>query len=507
MFPRNLSCWLALVVSLGIFTLLRLPAILHQPGGQDEQFFAVPGYTVWTEGIPRIPYFPARERSTLFEKADRCLLAMPPALFYCQAPFHAFFSPGYPTARLPSFLAGLIAIVLVYFISTSFHATPLWAFAAASLFAISRPLMFTGTIARPDLLCVACGLGAILVWLRSHAQPQWFHSLAMGGLCGLACLFHPFGLIFCIQAGLAAIFSTGSSRARSIRFAWLAASASIVLSLWLPLILRYPEEFRSQFFANIFDRAGPGLPSRLVWPFPSFIHHSRLIREFAGPLQSVLYATIVALGYFVVRQRLRPPTTLPATSSDATIQHLLVIVLSSIYLTATVAGIHPTKGYWAYSAALTFVLAAVLASQFLTSKVANRIAFLTLLLLMLPGAGLRTAWVYLQHWEDPAYHAPSFIQNTLKDYPQEGLYLADLSYVFDIYLTGRKTVLLKDKTDYANQIDLDGDYIFTAWEGNDAGWADQYGPYSVRHLGTQMPEQACYVDILIRLNNRLNRKE
>ncbi len=79
--------WLLLLIPIGIFTVLRLPGILHQPGGQDEQFFAVPGYTVWHEGIPRIPYYPARARATFFENVDRCLMALPPGLFYCQAPF------------------------------------------------------------------------------------------------------------------------------------------------------------------------------------------------------------------------------------------------------------------------------------------------------------------------------------------------------------------------------------------------------------------------------------
>jgi Dolichyl-phosphate-mannose-protein mannosyltransferase len=496
MSQRKFPHWLALVVSLGIFTLLRLPAVLHQPGGQDEQFFAVPGYTVWTEGIPRIPFYPARHRSTLFERSDRCLLAMPPGLFYCQAPLHAFFPPGYPTARLPLYIAGLIAIVLVYFISISLHASPLWAFVASIIFAISRPLLFTGTIARPDLLCVVCGLGAILVWLRSLGKPSTLPWIAIGGLCGLACLFHPYGLIFCIQAGLAAILSIGSIQARSLRVTFLIASVCIVLSLWLPLILEYPEEFRTQFFANIFDRAGPGLPSRLAWPFPSFSHHCRLIWEFVGPCQCLLYGTTVTLGCVVVGLRMSALPERTPPSSNATLKQLLSIVLSSIYLTAAVAGIHPTKGYWVYPTAMILVLAAVLASQFLTTRLAQRILITTLLLLMIPGAGLRTAWVYIRYWGDPTYHAPSFIQNVLKDYPQEGLYLADLSYVFDIYLSGRKTILLKDRTDYADQIDLDCDYIFSAWEGNDAGWADQYGPHSVRHQGIRIPDQACYVDVL-----------
>ena len=484
--------WLWLLVPIGIFTVLRLPAVIHQSGGQDEQFFAVPGYTVWNEGIPRIPYFPARERSTFFENADRCLMALPPGLFYVQAPFFGLFSAGYPTARIPLFLAALVAIALMYALARVFGSSSMNALAAAGLLSLSRPLMFTGTIARPDLLCVVCGVGAILLSLRASEKTHSGIWVAIGTLCGLAGLFHPFALVFCIQAAAIAGLTPGSLRKRVIRIGLIALTSTTVLSLWLGLILRFPYEFRSQFFSNVLDRAGPGLPWRLVWPFPSFAHHARLLWEFAGPWQT-LFLVIGLLGGSIYLFQ----TTLPHRPWK-----FLGLAWSSIYLTATVAGLHPTKGYWIYPTMMIMALMTSALSRLECPKFYKRAFLVMAILIMLPGAGLKTSWLYLRHWGSPKYHASNFIRGVLEEYPQKGLYLSDLSYVFDIYLTGRTTLLCKDPSDYANEVNLEYDYVFLAWEGADAGWAKEYKTTLLVEKGFRDPPQACYVDVLVKVKRQ-----
>ncbi len=67
-----LAAWL-------IYIIARLPPVFHAAGAMDEQFFSIPGYTVATEGIPRIPFLPAKKRETFFEGADVCLFASPRA--------------------------------------------------------------------------------------------------------------------------------------------------------------------------------------------------------------------------------------------------------------------------------------------------------------------------------------------------------------------------------------------------------------------------------------------
>ncbi|MCA9047744.1 MAG: hypothetical protein KDA89_03395, partial [Planctomycetaceae bacterium] len=95
-------CFFTTAVAVGlpvlVFVVLRLPALVHQPGAQDEQYFSVAGLTAATEGIPRIPYYPTRNPATFFDRADQCLMALPPGLFYAQAPFFRVFPAGYPTS-------------------------------------------------------------------------------------------------------------------------------------------------------------------------------------------------------------------------------------------------------------------------------------------------------------------------------------------------------------------------------------------------------------------------
>jgi Dolichyl-phosphate-mannose-protein mannosyltransferase len=178
--------WLAVLLPILLYSGMRLPALLHQPGGQDEQFFAVPGWTVLQEGVPRIPYLPTRNRPSFFENADRCLMAIPPALFYVQAPFFALFPPGYPTARLPSFFGALLILFTSYRMSQLLGANVVTALLGSILLALSRPLLFTGIIARPDLLCILCGLLAIMVLLSNEDWNRWQVIGLTGGLCGFS---------------------------------------------------------------------------------------------------------------------------------------------------------------------------------------------------------------------------------------------------------------------------------------------------------------------------------
>ena len=270
---RSGKTWRWCVIPVVLFFGLRLPLVVHQPGGQDEQVFAVPGWTVAKEGVPRVPYLVTDNRATFYQNADRCLMALPPGLFYVQAPFFQVLPGGYPTARMPLLWGGCFAIGLCNFAATRFGGGWIAALIAASLLAFSRPLMFTSILARPDLLCMLCGWGALLTLWTPSSQWSWKTIVLAGALCGLGGLFHPFALVFCLQCGVWVLASSGSLQERGVRACLLAFSAAVVLMLWLPLIVKFPQEFQSQFFANVVDRAGPGLGSRLLNPIPSFRHH------------------------------------------------------------------------------------------------------------------------------------------------------------------------------------------------------------------------------------------
>ena len=106
--PRSSLAALGLI--LAVFCLLRVPILYRHYGGQDEDWYAIPGFTVAQTGIPRVPYAPCRSLKSCFYKVDEALLALPPAYFYWQAPFYWLLPAGYGTARLASAVAGMIAI-------------------------------------------------------------------------------------------------------------------------------------------------------------------------------------------------------------------------------------------------------------------------------------------------------------------------------------------------------------------------------------------------------------
>jgi hypothetical protein len=357
---RYCSQTTALVIAIAVvlFVALRLPMVLFSSGQMDEQWFAVPGYTVWKEGIPRIPYCPTRKRENFFENADRCLFALPPALHYVQAPFFGIFPAGYSAARLPSFFGGIIGLVVLGLLTRKiFHDTFIWGMGLI-LIAMSRPMMFTAITARPDLLCSVCCWSAIAcMWLwadRDSVERTGVGGelIAAGTLCGLGLLFHPFALVGCLQCGLWAICRRGGWKLRMLRGLAIAVPAALVLSLWLPLILRFPKEFESQFTSNVLERSGPGLMQRLLWPWASLWHHARYQWEYHQAIQFVFLSAGGVLG--LISLGLGKDST-PIVAKYR--YRIAILVVSSIYLTATIAGIHPTKGYWVYTIGWLYPLA------------------------------------------------------------------------------------------------------------------------------------------------------
>ncbi|QDV69462.1 hypothetical protein Poly24_31780 [Rosistilla carotiformis] len=489
-----------------LFVVLRLPALIHMPGGQDEHWFAVPGYTVWKEGIPRIPYVPTQNRDTFFKDADRCLFTLPPALFYLQAPFFAIFPAGYPTARIPLFLAALATIPLTFGLCKRLGTSDAAALLAATLMAIGRPLMFTGLVVRPDLLCAVCGWLCILMLTRFFADGRLSQLSISGLFCGLGALFHPFALVFAIQVGFAIVAMRSSIIDKAKQSLVFGLSTGATLLLWTPLIAMYPQEFENQFFANVVDRAGPGIGSRMLFPWDSLRHHAVLLFEFAGVWQCLLLASALVAGSVVIL------TTQPRRFAVP----YLGLCWSSVYLTAVVAGIHPTKGYWVYPVFWIMGALALTVDWFAGTVHGDRnsqaagdrevpgrkrrrivywISAVLLIGISLPGAGLTSSYRYVRYWGDPKYHAPTFIAQVLDDLPKEGLFLADLSYVFDVYLSGRETLLCQEREFYWGDQTIDYAVILLAWEGLDANWSEQYDAVLEKTYGTRERPQNCFVEV------------
>ena len=441
---------------------LRLPVILRQIPAQDEDYFAVPGETILREGIPRIPYMPSRNPAGAFYRADEMLFTLPPAYFYWEAAWYAVLGPSTATARIASLAAGLASLLLLYWLGLRWTGSRYAAGLGVALYGLSRVLMFPCVIARPDMLCGMFGFAALAMteYWRTDQRLRWL--VAAGSLIGLGFLTHPFALVYALQCGVWVCLTPAALPRRLARGAVLTATTLVVFSLWGILIAQKPELFRSQFFNNVLNQAGPGLSSRFVWPWPSLKTQTVLFREHAGTIQAaVMLAGFAGAGLLLVlmwrRSRTTGGPTADALETDARhgLARLWWLTLSGIYLLVVCQGQHPTKGYWCYPGALMFLCAGAALDSLLGNRqrraeaagggeLATRGRFglscavaVIALAVMIPGSGLRATAVYLRNWNNIDYDAPRFTRQLLAEIPEGTRLIVDPGYIFDAYRAGR----------------------------------------------------------------------
>ncbi|QDT54124.1 hypothetical protein Pan44_21510 [Caulifigura coniformis] len=477
-----------LLVILAVYAAFRVPFVLKQLGGQDEQLFAPPGLTVAREGVPRIPFYPARHPDAFFYKADEAVFALPPGLFYLQAPFYLALPAGYPTGRWPCFLAGAVAIWLVYELArrVAGNMAGLW---AAGLYGLSRVLFFAATMARPDQPCATCGLGAILlVWnYADTGRLRWV--IAAGALLGLGMLCHPFAIIFCLLAGVWTLLIAARITKRLIAASLLTMTTLVVFALWLPLILAHRDAFEHQFFNNVLRPAGPGLTVRLLWPWPYVVHQARLLYEQAGAAQTGLMAVgVIVATLFAFRRS--------ATSAE---RRLVALVWGGLYLLTAIQGFHPTKGYWCFTGALALAAAGVCLAKVLDrlksrSAVAAAGLAVGVVALLIPESGLRTWWKQVVPTADARYDGPEFARRVVAELPSEGAYLADPEFVFELWLAGKNVTLRANPYDF--QVERQPyDWLVVSRDGLRKEIPKQLEGELVRSFGPKDDPLACYAEV------------
>ncbi len=485
--PTRRSSWLALAGIIAAFALLRGPVLWHAPGGIDEDLFAVPGWTVWNEGIPRIPYEPPRAAATGFRDADVALYSLPPLYFYWSAPFHGAIGPGYPAARVASAVAGAGAIGLVFLIGRAAGMSAASALAAAGLYSLSRAVYFPATYARPDMVCGALQLAAVWVFLKWRVNPEWRRLVVCGALLGLAGLAHPVALVAAIQLGIMAPMTAGSAAQKVGRFALLAAAALLTAAMWLILIAQHPALFQEQFSQNVLSPAGPGLGSRLLAPWRGVAAQYAPTLERLGPLQLAMGA-VGALGALAVCRRSAAAGFLGAMAAGGVL--LLTLLLNER---------HPAMGYWCYPAAFWLLglthLAEVLSTRPGFSR-SNAVwaCWAFLLLCHLPGSGLRTSWAAYQNWNECKASRACFVGSLLDHLPPGDRYLVDAAYVFDVWATGRDTTLAKRDPDEFLLPTPPYDILIVSRLGLRSGIPELTGAEYLYSAGAETPF-TCYAEV------------
>jgi 4-amino-4-deoxy-L-arabinose transferase-like glycosyltransferase len=477
---RKSSAGLFLILAL--FALMRLPALLHAPGAQDEQWYGVPGFAVAGSGVPSVPYCRANEQGSVFFGADEMLFAQPPLSFYAQAPFFLTFRSGHAAARMASFFAACVAIVAVYSIGQLVFRDRNISLIAALLYSLSRLLFFPAVTARPDMLCGLFGFLAVLCLIRwNGGRLRW---LMMAGACvALGGLSHPFALVFAIQAGVWVIAKRGTLGVRVYRAFVFNGVVAATFALWLPLILQRPDLFRAQFIGNILRPAGPGLLSRFVFPGESFSSEIPQLFDRAHPIQfCMLAAALVLGGLYAWRSR------------DASFRLLWLLATTSVYLLVICVGVHPIQGFWGYPAGLTILCFAKLLVDGIgfVGEWSQRpglifsSAIFAMVVAHMPGAGLRATAAYVLNWNVPDYSVDQFVASTLKSIPEDSTITVGPEFSLEVLVDGRRVILACQNPMCFDSSQWPTDYLLIGrrdFEVNRLDWYRKAG-YVMEHVAS-----------------------
>ncbi len=433
----RMANWGLVLIGL-LFLAWRLPSMYREPGWQDEECYAVPGLTILETGRPQLPHLPSRNVKSPYYRVDELVFLEPPLYFYVQAGFYAVLPAEYGTARLPSAAAGMLLLFLAGHLAVRCGASAGAALWGMGLFMMSRWFYFSAFASRPDMLCSAFGLLAILATLSWTETKKWRWLFASGMAIGLGGLTHPFALAYAVQmAGWMAL--AGRGRERVIAPLMLAAVAMLVAALWLLLIVQEPEifqiQFRNQFLRPI--RGGP-LWERLVWPFDSFMFHAKFLWPHMGWWQFFLPFAGTAACFVFGRIEARP--ALWAVGWLAISGAGLICVLVGPH--------HPVFGYFSYPSALAFVgvgwgidrAMSAMCSWRRFGRMVSVALGMGLVVSLLMGSRIRMNLAYLQNARHIHFNAPRFAESLLKELPTDAVYVVDEEFALDFLADGRKVI-------------------------------------------------------------------
>lgn len=428
--------WGLVVIGL-VFLAWRLPAMYREPGWQDEDCYAIPGLTILQTGLPKLPHLPSRNVESVYYRADEVIYMEPPLYFYFQAAFYALLPWEYGTARLSAAAAGVLLLCLCGRLAWRCGGGSKAVLWGMGLFMLSRWFYFPAISARPDILCSAFGVMAILATLSWIQTRKWRWLIASGIAIGLGGLTHPFALAYAVQMA-AWVFLSGRGRERVLAPVMLAAVALVTASLWLVLIAQQPEIFEIQFRNQYLHSRGGSLWARLFWPWESFAFHAGFLWPHMRWWQFLLPFAGAILCITFGRAEGRPWLTSIGW----------LAISGAGLICAFVGAHHPVFGYFSYPAVLGFIgigwgidrAMTAMASWPRYSRLARLALGMALVISLLLGSRIRMNLAYFRERDNINFNAPRFARNLIDRLPPDAVYVVDEEFVLDFVVAGRNVL-------------------------------------------------------------------
>jgi hypothetical protein len=114
---------------------------------------------------------------------------------------------------------------------------------------------------------------------------------------------------------------------------------------------------------------------------------------------------------------------------------------------------------------------------------------------MIPGTGMTTLIAYARDGAGKKTHASRFVHELLQEIPEDSRCIVDVHFVFDVWLSGRPTLLCQPRERFWGESYPAFDYLIIGREGEDMGAPSDYRAKLSRSVGEPSTPADCYVRI------------
>jgi len=243
--------------------LLAALAAFHRPAWSDEGWFADPAYNLARHGSFGSTHIDPAVYN--LKRIDQRTYWVMPGFLLGEAAWLIAAPATLFSMRLFSILWIAPAVLACYVLVSRVTRSPKAGLLAALLLAFDYQILSTAAYVRPDLMCLAFGLGALACYVALREKRLHAAAALSGFLLAISGLIHPNAVLHAFGLGVLALALDRRRLSWSILGAGL-AGFGIVVSLYGLYAMQDPEAWRSQLLANSYGRAPRSWnPLTILW--------------------------------------------------------------------------------------------------------------------------------------------------------------------------------------------------------------------------------------------------